>query len=147
MNASASSSARRAAELVCLRLRPLQPPSCSPIRHLSTTPSVHNAQVQQPASSPPTTTTTTTAATPTVQNKGPSIPSSVPEGTILKGINILKDGKDPVAMADKEYPDWLWSLLQPKKTVWAPHEMLSIKYLRKLTKEKIKANSLARRSR
>ncbi|KAI8912329.1 mitochondrial ribosomal protein L37-domain-containing protein, partial [Powellomyces hirtus] len=73
--------------------------------------------------------------------------SSVPEGTVLKGINILKDGEDPVAKADKEYPDWLWSLLEPKKIDFAEEEKLSITYLRKMTKEKIKANSLAKRSR
>ncbi|KAI8586299.1 mitochondrial ribosomal protein L37-domain-containing protein, partial [Geranomyces variabilis] len=73
--------------------------------------------------------------------------SSVPEGTVLKGINILKDGKDPVAMADNQYPDWLWTLLEPKKTEWTDEEKLSIKYLRTQTKEKIKANSLAKRSR
>ncbi|KAJ1918767.1 hypothetical protein H4219_002386 [Mycoemilia scoparia] len=37
--------------------------------------------------------------------------SSAPEGTVLKGLNILKDAKDPVAKDESEYPEWLWTLL------------------------------------
>ncbi|KAJ3149585.1 39S ribosomal protein L37, mitochondrial [Geranomyces variabilis] len=106
------------------------------VRPFSSASALRNQQAQAPASQaqPP-------------ANVGPSTPSSVPEGTVLKGINILKDGKDPVAMADNQYPDWLWALLEPKKTEWTDEEKLSIKYLRTQTKEKIKANSLAKRSR
>ncbi|KAJ2745031.1 hypothetical protein GGI20_002479 [Coemansia sp. BCRC 34301] len=32
-------------------------------------------------------------------------------GTQLKGLNIYKEGKDPVALKDEEYPAWLWTLL------------------------------------
>ncbi|KAJ2900877.1 hypothetical protein IWW38_000252 [Coemansia aciculifera] len=32
-------------------------------------------------------------------------------GTQLKGLNIYKEGKDPVALKDEEYPEWLWTLL------------------------------------
>ncbi|CAO3591344.1 unnamed protein product [Absidia cylindrospora] len=42
-------------------------------------------------------------------------PSSVAAGTTLSGINFLKDGKDPVALEDNEYPMWLWDLLDEKK--------------------------------
>jgi large subunit ribosomal protein L54 len=35
----------------------------------------------------------------------------VPAGTVLKGLNFYKDKQDPVAMADEEYPAWLWSVL------------------------------------
>ncbi|KAK9471175.1 mitochondrial 54S ribosomal protein mL54 [Dipodascopsis tothii] len=41
------------------------------------------------------------------------IQTIAPEGTVLKGINILKSGQDPVALADSEYPDWLWEVLDP----------------------------------
>lgn len=37
--------------------------------------------------------------------------SSVPAGTVLKGLNFYKDKQDPVAMADEEYPAWLWRVL------------------------------------
>ncbi|ORZ17197.1 mitochondrial ribosomal protein L37-domain-containing protein [Absidia repens] len=42
-------------------------------------------------------------------------PSSVPAGVTLNGINFLKDGKDPIALEDTEYPMWLWDLLDEKK--------------------------------
>ncbi|KAJ2023788.1 hypothetical protein GGH91_003906 [Coemansia sp. RSA 2671] len=32
-------------------------------------------------------------------------------GTQLKGLNIYKEGKDPVALKDEDYPEWLWTLL------------------------------------
>ncbi|KAJ1956883.1 hypothetical protein EC988_001117 [Linderina pennispora] len=38
-------------------------------------------------------------------------PSIATQGTVLKGLNIYKDGKDPVALKDEEYPEWLWTLL------------------------------------
>ncbi|KAJ2851719.1 hypothetical protein IWW36_000864 [Coemansia brasiliensis] len=43
------------------------------------------------------------------QRKYPA--SSAVHGTVLKGLNIYKAGKDPVALKDEEYPDWLWTLL------------------------------------
>ncbi|GAA5886397.1 hypothetical protein JCM6882_001626 [Rhodosporidiobolus microsporus] len=36
--------------------------------------------------------------------------SSCPAGTVLKGLNYIKDGQDPVALEDSEYPAWLWTL-------------------------------------
>ncbi|KAJ2807734.1 hypothetical protein H4R20_001167 [Coemansia guatemalensis] len=46
---------------------------------------------------------------PAVEKKTPA--SSVVQGTILKGLNIYRDGSDPVAQRDEDYPDWLWKLL------------------------------------
>ncbi|KAI9502988.1 mitochondrial ribosomal protein L37-domain-containing protein, partial [Coemansia spiralis] len=45
--------------------------------------------------------------------------SSAPHGTVLKGLNIYKEGSDPVALKDEEYPEWLWTLLDepPKDSV------------------------------
>ncbi|KZT53722.1 hypothetical protein CALCODRAFT_439685 [Calocera cornea HHB12733] len=37
--------------------------------------------------------------------------SSCPEGTILAGIQYLKDAPPLVAKADEAYPAWLWTLL------------------------------------
>ncbi|KAL9715467.1 hypothetical protein Ac2012v2_002128 [Leucoagaricus gongylophorus] len=52
-----------------------------------------------------TTTTTTT----------PSIPlSSCLEGTKIEGVNFLKGQAPVLAMADNQYPEWLWTILQPK---------------------------------
>ncbi|KAK6913020.1 Ribosomal protein L37, mitochondrial [Dillenia turbinata] len=33
------------------------------------------------------------------------------KSTTVVGANILKDGTDPKVLADSEYPDWLWHLL------------------------------------
>jgi large subunit ribosomal protein L54 len=60
----------------------------------------------------------------------------------LKGVNIFKDKKDPVALADEEYPSWLWDLLKPRKTEWSPEEKLSRAYLRVRSEEIIKTNAL-----
>lgn len=30
---------------------------------------------------------------------------------MLKGLNFYKDKQDPVALADEEYPAWLWRVL------------------------------------
>lgn len=68
--------------------------------------------------------------------------SIVPEGTVLKGLNILNGKKDPVAMHNKDYPVWLWGLLEEKKTEWSDQDKLSIQYLRSLSKKKIVTNSL-----
>ena len=47
----------------------------------------------------------------------PLVRSSCVAGTPLKGLNFYKDKQDPVAMADEEYPEWLWTVLdrQEKK--------------------------------
>ncbi|KAF2750628.1 hypothetical protein M011DRAFT_436948 [Sporormia fimetaria CBS 119925] len=42
----------------------------------------------------------------------PLVKSSVPAGTPLKGLNLVKGKPDPVAMEDSEYPAWLWTLLE-----------------------------------
>jgi hypothetical protein len=34
---------------------------------------------------------------------------------VLKGLNFYKDKQDPVAMADEEYPAWLWGVLDKGK--------------------------------
>lgn len=35
---------------------------------------------------------------------------------VCKGANIYKTGEDPPIKDDSEYPDWLWALLEPKKS-------------------------------
>lgn len=40
-----------------------------------------------------------------------TVKSSVPAGTVLKGLNFLKGKQDPVALEDSEYPSWLWDIL------------------------------------
>ncbi|KAH6637885.1 mitochondrial ribosomal protein L37-domain-containing protein [Boeremia exigua] len=45
----------------------------------------------------------------------PLVKSSVPAGTALKGLNFEKNKQDPIALADDEYPAWLWTILQRKE--------------------------------
>lgn len=40
--------------------------------------------------------------------------SSCPEGTVLQGLQWKKDQPPVLALADDAYPDWLWTLLEPK---------------------------------
>jgi large subunit ribosomal protein L54 len=40
------------------------------------------------------------------------VKSSVQAGTVLKGLNFLKNAQDPVALEDEQYPEWLWSALE-----------------------------------
>ena len=35
---------------------------------------------------------------------------------VCVGANIVKTGTDPAIKPESEYPDWLWSLLEPKKS-------------------------------
>ncbi|KAI3329826.1 mitochondrial ribosomal protein L37-domain-containing protein [Ustulina deusta] len=41
--------------------------------------------------------------------------SSCPKGTVLTGLNYYKNQTDPVALADDEYPEWLWTCLDVQK--------------------------------
>lgn len=66
-------------------------------------------------------------------------PSSVPKGTVLKGIQYLKDKPEPVALDDSEYPDWLWDLLDEKKLKQKTSKPANRQHHRKQSREAIKA--------
>ncbi|ODQ64767.1 hypothetical protein NADFUDRAFT_83648 [Nadsonia fulvescens var. elongata DSM 6958] len=66
--------------------------------------------------------------------------SSCPEGTVLKGINIRKSGKDPIALKDEEYPEWLWTVLDANSVASNPMNS-SRKVMRKANREQIKFNN------
>ncbi|KAG5642922.1 hypothetical protein DXG03_001873 [Asterophora parasitica] len=42
--------------------------------------------------------------------------SSCAADTVITGVNYLKGQPPVLARADEEYPEWLWTILQPK--VW-----------------------------
>lgn len=44
----------------------------------------------------------------------PVIKSSCPENTILEGVNYLKGQPPVLALADDQYPEWLWTITQPR---------------------------------
>jgi large subunit ribosomal protein L54 len=67
-----------------------------------------------------------------------------PKGTVMTGLNILANGQDPVALADEEYPPWLWKLTEPKKKRFAPEEQFSKAYFKVERKRKQLAWNKAR---
>ncbi|RKO97892.1 hypothetical protein CXG81DRAFT_7918, partial [Caulochytrium protostelioides] len=64
------------------------------------------------------------------------------EGTVMKGLNVLKDGSDPVALADDQYPAWLWLLFEPKPDYSVAANRYSRSYMRHQSQMKIKTNAL-----
>lgn len=48
-----------------------------------------------------------------VSGQATKIVSSCPAGTPLN-LQIKKSGKELIALDDKEYPEWLWTVLDPK---------------------------------
>lgn len=52
---------------------------------------------------------------PSKEKSHPTIKSSIPAGTPLKGLNFLKNQSDPIAMEDSEYPSWLWEILRKQE--------------------------------
>ena len=74
-------------------------------------------------------------------SKKVAIASSAPKGTVLKGINYMKDGKDPVALDDSEYPEWLWDLLDEKKQKQKSSKPANRQYHRKQNRDAIRASN------
>lgn len=69
--------------------------------------------------------------------------SSCPAGTSLN-LKVKRGPKDPVALADEEYPAWLWKILDREhltKELAADPIKQARKMLRKRTVEKIKASN------
>ncbi|KAK1035729.1 hypothetical protein LTR33_016434, partial [Friedmanniomyces endolithicus] len=82
---------------------------------LPAAPSVSAAQPSTTATPPRP--SETSSQTPTKSKAAAKLPpSSVPAGTVLKGLNFMKNKQDPVAMEDHEYPDWLWNVLAEKES-------------------------------
>ncbi|TRM59943.1 mitochondrial ribosomal protein L37-domain-containing protein [Schizophyllum amplum] len=49
-------------------------------------------------------------------SKAAAVPqSSCPADTILVGLNYLKGQPPVLAKPDEEYPEWLWTILEPKQ--------------------------------
>ncbi|KAF2756652.1 hypothetical protein EJ05DRAFT_71621 [Pseudovirgaria hyperparasitica] len=70
--------------------------------------------------------------------------STVPAGTPLKGLALMVNQPDPVAMEDREYPDWLWDVLTPKEKETAEGGSRGDEYLRS-KKQRRAAAKIARR--
>lgn len=74
----------------------------------------------------------------------PKIKSSVEAGVKLKGCNVRKNGDDPIALPDEEYPSWLWELLDPaaQQAKLAANPLIAVrKARREANRQKIKENN------
>ncbi|MCJ1459141.1 hypothetical protein MMC28_009518 [Mycoblastus sanguinarius] len=99
----------------------------SRLRTITTTPSRHNPENPPPATSTSaaqpfsTPFTPSPSKTPTISSSLNTTPSSTqssaparsgtPAGTPLRGLGYTKGQDGPVAKEDREYPEWLWGLL------------------------------------
>ncbi|KAG0344164.1 39S ribosomal protein L37, mitochondrial [Podila humilis] len=81
-----------------------------------------------------------TPATPKVKRA----PSSAPEGTVLKGLNYMKDGKNPLALADEAYPEWLWEINDPEVRAARLADPLDKKHHKEKRRQAIKAENFLR---
>ncbi|GJJ70036.1 large subunit ribosomal protein L54 [Entomortierella parvispora] len=70
--------------------------------------------------------------------------SSAPEGMVLKGINYMKDGKDPIALADDAYPEWLWEINDPEIRKARVADPLDKKHHKEARRQAIKADNFIR---
>lgn len=71
-------------------------------------------------------------------------PSSAPEGTVLKGLNYMKDGKNPVALADDAYPEWLWEINDPEIRKARIADPMDRKHHKEIRRQAIKAENFIR---
>jgi large subunit ribosomal protein L54 len=104
----------------CLRaLRPAAPARARPTRLLASSPlaqpSARRAAsaAAQPFTVPAAMSAPSSGDTAPTEGEAPAAAalSSVPGGTVLKGLGIYKDRAEPVAKEDGEYPAWLWRVL------------------------------------
>ncbi|KAF8931016.1 mitochondrial ribosomal protein L37-domain-containing protein [Dissophora ornata] len=73
-----------------------------------------------------------------------AVVSSAPEGSVLKGLNYMKDGKDPVALADEAYPEWLWEINDPEVRAARIADPLDKKHHKEARRQRIKAENFIR---
>ncbi len=86
-----------------------------------------------------------TNLTVTKEEKASETPTSAaPKGTVLKGLNVLQGASDPIALADQDYPPWLWKLLDTKKVEWKPEEQISREHFKAENRKRILAVNTAR---
>jgi len=88
-------------------------PFIASARTISTFPARLNASGEAPKLSTPTTEPGEELAKPAPAAEPKS---SCAAGTVLTGLNYFKNKQDPVALADDQYPEWLWRCLEyPEK--------------------------------
>lgn len=63
-------------------------------------------------------------------------PSTCAKDTVMPGLAWLKGQAPVVALADEEYPSWLWTILEPRKYTEEEMQPGGIGYKAKLRKER-----------
>ena len=96
--------------------RPAQAVTTQTTTATNARPEGHPAAISTSAAQPFSTPLTPTASEKDAvsANAAPTVKSSVPAGTVLRGLNFMKNQQDPVALEDSEYPPWLWTVLSKK---------------------------------
>ncbi|KZZ99089.1 Ribosomal protein L37, mitochondrial [Moelleriella libera RCEF 2490] len=89
---------------------------------------------------PPPPQDSTSPLTPAAAAAAATTPRSIClEGTVLTGLNYTKNGKDPVAKKDEEYPEWLWSCLDVMKKADAADESAGDEFSKSKKQRKLAA--------
>ncbi|KAI9792901.1 MAG: hypothetical protein M1835_007580 [Candelina submexicana] len=78
-------------------------------------PSATSTSAAQPFSTPLTPSPAAVGIKATKSHAPIQVVSSVVAGTPLKGLGYMKNKPDPIALADQEYPNWLWRCLREMK--------------------------------
>ncbi len=76
-------------------------------------PAATSTSAAQPFSTPLTPSPQAAGITAARPKPAKAIKSLIPAGAPLRGLNYLKDRNDPVALPDAEYPEWLWTCIEP----------------------------------
>ncbi|KAI9222385.1 mitochondrial ribosomal protein L37-domain-containing protein [Blastocladiella britannica] len=105
---------------------------CRPfLARASATAAAKRASSSLPSPPPPQPSSPVVAAT-------SSRPESIlPEGTEIP-VNYLKAEEHPKALADHEYPDWLWTITSPPKKEFTAAEKRDMKYIKAQRTDAIK---------
>ncbi|KAF8475965.1 mitochondrial ribosomal protein L37-domain-containing protein [Kalaharituber pfeilii] len=80
----------------------------------------------------------------TAAGKAPHVVSAAPAGTVLKGLNYLKNKHDPIALEDHEYPAWLWTVLEEMKARGALGEEVGDLYSKSKKERRLAAKRAAK---
>ncbi|KAL9054956.1 MAG: hypothetical protein Q9162_003811 [Coniocarpon cinnabarinum] len=111
-------------------------------------PAATSTSAAQPfsAKDTPSPSTVGTSSSPAASDPPPTPKSCVLAGTPLRGLNYMKNGSDPIALEDHEYPDWLWTLLDEPKSTEAAADTKDPRLFAKSARSRRAANKRARKA-
>lgn len=74
----------------------------------------------------------------------PSTKEEVDLNSVCAGLNYYKDGEDPPIKADSEYPEWLWTTMDPVHTYKEVPPELEKTFRRNQNKRRLRENNAIR---